>query len=495
MTNLTPILEDAHYKVLIPFIQNPDNEDRALFAFRDMGKTSVVARKIMQDVFNDPNERILFVSDMKGRAEHVTDMIRMIFATNKLLKWAFPDILWQDPDRKQLYNPEMKGETPRMWSPGRFTVKREIDVPDATITAATLNPMPTGGHYTRIYFDDLEVPENTMTDEQLAKTKESFGYFFAMLSASSSDISVEGSVFVSGTIYDANDLHSELLNDPDFKCKIISAYLTPDVAEEMGLPYLGKNKSHTCPKRMGEKALNRRRKRMTEYIFSCQYLQDPSNSRAALYKEEYLAQRYLKMPEHCVFATIVDPAGEEKTTTGESAVLTVGIDEKENVYFFRGNRGNYDAPALCRTILLHRKLCRALFGRASEVGIEQAALQAAFKSVLEQMTDEAFVVKDLRHGSKNWFMRAYPMATRAQNMKLFFPDKDIFPDEQWWVDAIIRQLVKTTKTKKKGEKDWWDCVAYIDQMICNHHVRAPLTGKKAHTGTDGTQIEDDYIGY
>jgi hypothetical protein len=460
-----------------------------------MGKTSVIMRKIIQLILINPDERILFVSDMKGRAEQVVRTIRDILSTNKTLKWAFPEILWQDTDRKQLYNPDMKGETPRVWGPTAFIVKREIEVPDATLTAGTLDPMPTGGHFTRIFFDDLETPENTGTDEQLQKTKTQFGYFYAMLTSSTANIQVRGPSFVSGTLYDGNDLHSKLLDSPRYKSQIISAYLTPDVAVKMGLPYLGKNKTLTCPLRINEDYLDACRENMTEYIFNCQFLQEASEEKHSLYKEHHLTQRYKKMPDNCVFATIVDPAGETETTTGESAVLTCGIDEKENIFFFRGNRGNYDAPALCRTILLHRKLCRALYGRASEVGIEQAALQAAFKSVLEQMTDEAFTVKDLKHGSKNWFMRAYPMATRAQNMKLYFPDKEVYPDEQWWVDALIRQLCKTTRTKKKGEKDWWDCVAYIDQMICQHHVRAPFTGDKAYTGTDGIEPENDYIGY
>ena len=480
---------------MIPFIDNPDDESRLLLAFRDMGKTTIVIRKIIQLVLINPNERILYVSEKKDRAIEVTSTIRHILQNNQYLTWAFPDILWGDPNRKKLFDPTMRGETPHKWAPNKFTVKRTINVPDATVTAGTLSPMPTGGHYTRIFCDDLEIPENTMTHEALERTKVQFGYFYTMLSSSVSDVSTEGPVFVSGTMYDDNDLHSDLLKDEDFKSQIISAYLTEDVAEKMGVEYLGPETTLTCPKRCHEKWLRKRKSKMPEMIFRCQYLQDPYDEKTSLYKLSDLQQRYKKIPENCVFATIVDPAGEEETVTGESAVLSVGIDEKENIYFRFGNRGNFDSPTFCHAILMHRKMCKLMYGRPSEIGVEKAALQAAYKSILEQITDEAFVVKDLRHGSKNWFMRAFPMATRCQHNKFWFPDKELYPEEQWWVDALIRQLTKSRRSKKKGQKDWWDCVAYIDQMIVDHNVRAPMTGEKAYTGTDGAEIADPYIGY
>src|SRR4030042_337604 len=70
--------------------------------------------------------------------------------------------------------------------------------------------MPTGSHYPRIKFDDLVVPENSTTAEQLKKTKEQYGM------VRSSVLTTFGNVQICGTIYDDGDLHREMENSGDY---------------------------------------------------------------------------------------------------------------------------------------------------------------------------------------------------------------------------------------------------------------------------------------
>ena len=490
---LAPILSDVHHKLVIPFVMNPKEEHCLLLGFRDMGKTSIIRARITQRMLQDPNRRILLISEKKGFSKLQVRTIKTFFQNNKYIKWCFPDIVWQDPDRKNMYK-NGKSEVPNTWSLEELTLKRTINVPEATLTAGTLNPMPTGGHFTEVWFDDLVVPENSDSIDLMKKVKRQFNYFYSIITNKESDRCVEGPMFVSGTVYDEKDLNNQLKSDDDYKKLIIPCYLTPELAQQLGREYTGHNKDLTVPERFSHELLKKKKSRGA-YVFSCQYLLEPHDEKSTLYKASWLRQRYKQLPENVVFAIIIDPAGEEKTDTGKSTVLVIAIDEKLKVYCITASRANYSPQELGRVIILHRNLCKAKYGQVPEVGMEKAAVQTAFKSVIEMEADEPFVIKDLRHFNTHWFTRAYPMAARAQNGGLLFPDAGTYPQEQWWVNEIIYQLVKTTKKKNKGQKDWWDCIAYADQLITFHHVRPPMSGDNAYRGDDGMEVEDDIIGY
>jgi len=398
-------------------------------------------------------------------------------------------------ERKHLHERGMKGEQPKRWSRKALQVKRSIRVPEATVTAGTLDPMPTGGHFTHIFFDDLVNPENSQNRDLIEKVITQFNYFYSIVTSPNQNIALEGPMFVSGTIYDKDDLNAKLKKDKEYKTLTIPCYLDQETAKALGKVYIKGVKVPTCPERFTVELLEKKRSRIGDYMFSCQYLLEPWDAKASLFKKEWLAQTYKSLPENIKFALVFDPAGHTKTNTGECTILIVAIDEKLNVYFYAANRGLFTAKEMGMIVNMQRKIIRGLFGSPPEVGMEKAGLQEAFKSVIEQESDESFVIYDLRHGNRHWFVRALPMATRAQNMQLYFPDPEIYPEEQWWADALKDQLLFTTKGQDKGERDWWDCAGYIDQMITKHHCRPPLTGDKAYTGTDGMEIDDDIIGY
>lgn len=496
---LTPIMTEAHQEVLLPFIDDYGKceDHQLLLAFREMGKTSFMRAKLIQVMLNNPNARILYASDTIKFSSKQVRAIRNVLGKNKILLECFPDILWTDPFRQKLKKEfGIKDRNfPDVWSTTEIVLKRTIGVPEATLTAGALNPMPTGGHYTHIVFDDLMNPENSEKVVSVKQVKERFNYFYSIISKRDGEVGLEGPMMVVGTPYDYDDLYAVLAKDKGYRKLKIPCFLTPELAEALGREYTGPEKDPTCPEIFPKKLLDRKKGRLLSHQWNNQYLLKIHDDTKTIYRAEWLRKTYDVLPDNVVFATIVDPAGDTETETGESTVLTVAIDEWSRVYFCEGNRSNFTPLELAEVVLLHRKLTRATHRIPSQIGVEKAALQAAFKSVFQQHSDEAFVICDLRHGNKNWFLRGYAMAVKAQNEGFFFPSPTIYPEKQWWVDEIKDQLLRATPKREKGAVDWWDCVSYVDQMITKHHVIAPRTGDRAYAGDDGMEVEDEIIGY
>lgn len=461
--NMGDLITRIHLEVVVPFLFS-DTKYKIFLGHRDLGKTTYILAYIINEILKNPECRILFTSYTIKKAAERVDAVRKILSLNPFLIWAFPDILYKDPLRLT-NNTFEAGERPLDWTATSITVKRQITSSDSTLTAGSIMNQETGGHYTLVICDDVSTPENSANDEQRNKVIARFGYFFAMLTGGRKDKknTFRGVLIVLGTPYHPNDVNMFLSNNLYFDVCKIPCYLTEELAEILGIEY--KEKIPSCPERFTVEDFEVRASVMVGGIFECQYLLDPGKTGGVLFQKEDLQQTFKQVPVNCGFGTILDPAGETRTNTGESTILTFAVDRYENIYLLKGNRGNFSPEAIGRLFILHKEWIRNKYKSESVMGVEKAGLQVAFKSIFNLLSEEAFRIEDIKHNNVHWYIRAFPMAVRTKKRRIFFPDPEMYPEEQWWVQALINKLVTTIKSKVKGDKDWFDVFSYIDQLI------------------------------
>lgn len=160
--------------------------------FRGALKTTIISvAETIQDICNDPEQRIAIFSYTKTAARKILKMVKQAFEESDLLKTCFPDVLWTDPEREAPYWSEENG----------IVVRRKGIYREATVSAwGLLEGMPTGDHYTKRIYDDVVTEENADSVVENEKLKENYD-----LSHNLSTFSETDRVRVVGTPYRYDD--------------------------------------------------------------------------------------------------------------------------------------------------------------------------------------------------------------------------------------------------------------------------------------------------
>jgi len=156
----------------------------------------------IQEAIKHPDVPIGLGSDTRQRAARRLREIKAHYKSNTVFRAVFYDKVWK--------NPENRSECP-LWSSDEIHLPGFTMGQEAALTAFGIEAMPTGSHFPRIKFDDLVVPENTTTSDQIKKLKDQYGI------VRSSILTTFGNVQICGTIYDDGDLHCEMERSGNYK--------------------------------------------------------------------------------------------------------------------------------------------------------------------------------------------------------------------------------------------------------------------------------------
>ena len=182
-------------------VQNGPNTMTLDLWHRESGKSTIITvAKTIQDVLNNPEERVGIFSYTKPLATNFLRSIKLALENSGLLKACFPDVLYQDP----------RTEADKWSETDGLIVKRKSYAKEATFSAHSLQSNQVGSHFSLMIFDDCVVPESVATPELIQKTKEEFD-MAQNLSAVAPD-GTRGRIRVIGTHYHHEDLYMELRN-------------------------------------------------------------------------------------------------------------------------------------------------------------------------------------------------------------------------------------------------------------------------------------------
>ncbi len=259
---------------------------------------------IIQDLLNNPEERIGIFSHTGAIAKAFLHRIKLTFESNDLLKLLFPDILYSDP----------KNQSPKWSVDDGIIIKRQSVYNEASIEAyGFIDSMPTSKHYTIRVYDDIVTDKSVTTPEQIKKTDMAWK-LSQFLKAR------HGTVRVTGTRYHFADQYEKLKASGAWK-----------VRERVGVV-------DNVPLVLTQEELDEFKRVVCEgstYVYNCQMLLDPVAEEAQEFKRGWL-RYYRSLPIGAMnYYLFVDPANEKKEK-GSGSDYTVmwlwGLDPLGNYF-------------------------------------------------------------------------------------------------------------------------------------------------------------------
>jgi len=222
--------------------------------------TIATVGRCIQWMIRDRNTSIgLGSADLKSSKKFLRE-IRGQLEQNTRLKALFPDCFYSDPRR----------EAPK-WTEEEIIIRRDTTKPnpkEGTVKVFGLEDgLPTGDHYYHMVIDDAINEDNVRTAERIAKVDQQSRYLRPLLMTPDQPINWVG------TRYHIFDIYQRFTDNPD------NAVYLRQAIEGM---------EPIFPERFNSKTLEATRIELGSYIFSCQYMLQPTDPADKKFKRDWL---------------------------------------------------------------------------------------------------------------------------------------------------------------------------------------------------------------
>lgn len=390
-------IDEPHWNILKHYEHSQETLD---LAPRGCGKTRI--GNIGYCAFlaaNNPNIRILIVSDTDTHAVRFLGTIKAVLESHPLIK--------------QYYG-NLKGES--KWTDHEITLKTRTD---KTLTEATISAMGaysgavTGGHFNVIIADDLANYDNSRTEAQRSRMKE---WFKTSLMPT---LIPGGELHCLATKYHYSDLWDMIENELGYDTQIQKAIKDDGTSIwEWHLPLRDKIEGN-----IKIKGLETIKNELGSVIFALQY----ENS-AELLKEGNIFkydwfQFYENIPKGLRIYQGVDPAISQKSTADFFVQITIGVDGKKNIFVLDIVRQHLTFDKQIEMIKQKHNEWRPDIIGIEKVAYQEALIQHLRKQYPEMKIHEIQTVKDK-------VSRAYNRSGLFENGKVFVRrDMHLFIDE------------------------------------------------------------------
>lgn len=270
----------------------------------------------IQEILRNPETTVAIFSHTRPIAKAFMRQIKREFESNDMLKLAFPDVLYTDPQKL----------SPKWSEDDGIIVKRTSNPKEATIEAwGLVDGMPTSKHYDLLLYDDIVTKDSVTNPEMVAKTSDSVRLSFALGHERSRKRAT-------GTRYNYADSYSAFLDSGAFKSRI--HHPTDRGADDI--------KAEGEPVLLNRERLQELRfKEMGEYVYACQMLQNPIAGSQAMFDVEDI-QVYEVRPHTLNVFIMVDPARSQKKDSANTAMVVLGMDYAANKYLLDGYNHKMD---------------------------------------------------------------------------------------------------------------------------------------------------------
>lgn len=307
--------------------------------------TIITFAKTIQDILNDPEITIGIFSFNRPVAKKFLKQIKQELETNELLKWCFPDVLWQNP----------RIDAPKAglrWSlDGGIIVKRKSNQKEATVEAwGLVDGQPTGAHFKLRIYDDVITIDSVTSPEMIQKVTAAW------------EMSINlgrdgGAARYIGTFYHYADTYRTMIERGAVKVRKYPCFHN---GREDGVNVL-----------QSQDYLKEKRLNMGAATFAAQMLCEPKMESSMGFKLEWLKYWDADQWNNMNIYIFVDPASKKKKTSDYTTMWVIGLGSDQNFYVLdmvRDRLGLTErAAALFR---LHRKY------RPMRVYYEEYGLQA-----------------------------------------------------------------------------------------------------------------------
>ena len=340
-------LEEQPHLEVCQFLEGPENK-KLLLLPRGTFKTSIgtIARSI-QILLKNPNARILIFSETYSQSKAFLSEIKQHLERNFELIGLY-GIFKRDPG----------------WAEHAITIRQRTGkYKEDSIMTGGVDIVRVGFHYNFIIVDDPHSQKNIATREQIEKVKLAYKLLGPMLEPG-------GEIDVIMTRWHDADLASMLLDDPKFKKMVKAAETTnPDGS-----------KSYFFPQRLSPQFLKDQREDLGAYLYSCQYLDSPTDDETAEFKKswfkDYIEEEISRLSLN-TFITI-DPAVSKKEEANFTGIIVNSVDIQNNWFFRKMEKSKIDPPQMIEKIFELNRLWRPL-----KIGIEKEKYTLVLKPFLD----------------------------------------------------------------------------------------------------------------
>lgn len=273
---------------------------------REHYKSSIITfGGIVQEILKDPETTVCIFSHVGSIASDFLRQIKTELEGNEVLKAAFPDVLYENPEK----------QAPRWSVDGGLVVRRKRNPKEATLASSGLvDGMPTGMHYQLRVYDDVVTDKSVHTPEQISKTTNAFSL--------SQDLGKAGGrMWCVGTRYSFADTYEWMMNKGSVVARV---YPATDDGTPDGKPVL------FSAKEWASRKLTR-----TDSDIACQYMQNPLAGKQRMF-DPRLLQLYEVRPEILQVYVMCDPARSKKSDSDNTAIMVVGVDYAHNKFLLDG---------------------------------------------------------------------------------------------------------------------------------------------------------------
>jgi hypothetical protein len=271
---------------------------------REHFKSSIITFGLtVQDILKNPEITVGFFSENYTLAQKFLGQIKKEFESNELLKSAFPDILYRNPQQ----------ESPN-WNNNNITVMRKGNPKEPTVECQGLLSMKVGAHYALMVYDDVITMNSVSSPEMVTKIN---SFFELSLSQSKEG----GKKRFIGTRYSYADTYQMMI---EREIATVRLYAATDNGQPNGQPVLFSN-DYWDQKKRENSTVN----------LSCQYLQNPNAGGQKVFDINQL-NTYEIRPYKMNVAIVVDPAKSKKVGSANTAMLVIGISGGKRKYILDG---------------------------------------------------------------------------------------------------------------------------------------------------------------
>lgn len=257
-------------------------------------------------IAKDPNIRILVASDTATNAQHMLRRIEAVFERCALFKWAFSEIV---PDFTKV----------KKWSETEMLVPRSMDFMESTVESIGVGGAAASRHFNIIKCDDLVTKAASESPDVMKDTIDWYQYLESLLDDPKDEIHVVGTPWAYRDL-----IHWMLKNEKEYLDVFMTGCYHPDGRA-------------IWPERFPVEELERIRKKMGSFKFSCQYLCKPCDPEQTSFLESWL--RYWRWNRNMIEAgpgpliplsslrifMRIDPAISEAPGACRSAIVVDGV--------------------------------------------------------------------------------------------------------------------------------------------------------------------------
>lgn len=345
------------HRELTDFVsKNPQKKKLVLVPRGHLKSTLVTVGYSLMKLLANPSIRILIANATYNLAcSFLTDIKRQLKFNEQI------HMVWGDLSR----NPEKWSENEVML----HLMKQSFGRKEPNITAMGVESNLTSQHYDLIIFDDLVNEKLINTQEQIDKTINFYKEALNLLEP-------DGECIIVGTRFHDSDLYGWIMDNDnnvlsDFEIMVKKAF-EGDLDGECELLF---------PRKFTVKHLKRLRDQLGPYIFSSQYLNDCIPSESADFKKDwfrYYEHTDLRGSPLNTF-TMIDPAISLEKEADFTAIVTVSLDHRSNIYVRDIRRIKGKPSDVINEIFLVYEQWHPIY-----MGIEEVAFQKALQYSLHE---------------------------------------------------------------------------------------------------------------